>query len=71
MAASQHMRSKRGFPEVVVYQQLTKQVASNEVTDDNAVSKNNEMLSHTRIMANIRQKDETSVATVPTTSSQH
>ena len=59
LAASQHMRSKRGLPEVVVFQQLTQQVASDEVTDENAVSKNNEMLKHTQIKANIHQPDGT------------
>ncbi|MBO7045165.1 MAG: hypothetical protein J6W38_02270 [Prevotella sp.] len=58
-AATQHMRSKRGKPEVVVFQQLTQKVASDEVTNENAVVKNNEILRHTCIRSSFHQNNGT------------
>ena len=54
-AASQHMRSKRGKPEVVVFQQVAQSVNSDDVTDENAVEMNNEIVKHTQIRASIRK----------------
>lgn len=56
-AASQHMRSKRGQPEIVIYQQLTQTVNSEGVTNSNAVRKSLEAQKHTKIVASIREND--------------
>ena len=58
-SATQHARSKRGQHEVVVWQQLTQTVNSEEVNDENSVAINNELIKHTQIKASLRQADGT------------
>ena len=59
MAATQHMRSKRGEPEVVVYQQLTQTVDNATITDETSVNKNHEMMKNTIIRSSLHQPDGT------------
>lgn len=56
-AASQHMRSKIGRPEVVVYQQMVNAVDGTLVSDKTSVSLSNEQQQHTQIKAAFRQPD--------------
>lgn len=56
-AASQHMRSKRGTPEVVVYQQLSQAVNSSAVTDENAVALSAQMMKYTQIKSKVHQSN--------------
>ena len=56
-AATQHMRSKRGTPEVVVYQQMVQTVDNDEVNDKNAVRKNLEIQKHTKIVSSIHKSN--------------
>jgi hypothetical protein len=58
-SASQHMRSKRGKPEIVVYQQMAQTVSNSGVTDKNAVRRSLEAMKHTKIMASVRTGDGT------------
>ena len=58
-AATQHARSKRGQHEVVVWQQVTQAVNSDEVTDENAVAINSALMKHTQLKAAMRQVDGT------------
>ena len=59
MAAMQHMRSKRGESEVVVFQQLTETVDNDAINDENSLVKNQEILSKTIIRSTFRQQDGT------------
>jgi hypothetical protein len=55
--ASQHMRSKRGRPEIVVYQQTATAIDNGRVNDDNMVQLYNNSQRHTQIKASVRQAD--------------
>lgn len=57
--ARQHMRSKRGDHEIVVYTQTAQQVDNSAVTDDTAIELDNLMHEHFQIKASIRQSDGT------------
>lgn len=54
-AATNHMRSKRGNHDVVVYEQMNCIVESDKVDDDNALNANVEALKHSRIRAAFRE----------------
>ena len=53
--ATHHMRSKRGDKEVVVYEQLTRQIDAAEMNSEHAMSKSNELSASTRIMSRFKQ----------------
>ena len=55
IAASNHMRSKRGEYEVVVYEQISKKVDNDAISDDNVVSTSVDAMSTSRIHAAFRQ----------------
>ena len=55
--ATHHMRSKRGDFEVVVYEQLARQIDPAEMDADHALSKTNELAARTQIMSRIKQPD--------------
>lgn len=63
-AATQHMRSKIGNTEVVVYQQTTKTIDNAAVTDETAMAMDIDIANHSKIMAAIRQTDGTWKQTV-------
>ena len=56
-AATNHMRSKRGSHEVVVYEQMNYLVESDGVTNENALSTNIEAMAHSGIRATFRQNN--------------
>ena len=56
-AATNHMRSKRGNHDVVVYEQMNCIVESDKVSDSTALSTNVEALKHSRIRAAFREGD--------------
>ncbi len=56
-AATQHMRSKCGEKEIVVFQQYNETFDNDAVTDDNVVNTSLEKQKHTQIMASILQPD--------------
>ena len=58
LAASHHMRSKRGEYEVVVYEQVNKLFDNEAVTDDNALSTSMDAMGKSRILASLRKGDE-------------
>lgn len=57
MSATNHMRSKRGDHEVVVYEQTMKQIDNASVTDENALASSIELMQGTRIHAAFRDGD--------------
>lgn len=52
--AGNHMRSKRGDHEIVVYEEMTRTVEASELETENHVEKSNELGKQQRIMANVR-----------------
>ena len=54
MTASNHKYSKRGNSEIIVFEQISKTIDNNEITEDNALSKSNEIQQATRICAAMR-----------------
>lgn len=52
--AGNHMRSKRGDHEVVVYEEMTRVVEDSEMGTENKIEKANELGKQQRIMANVR-----------------
>lgn len=54
MSATNHMRSKRGDHEVVVYEQTMKKVDNASVTDENALAKSIDLMQGSRIHAAFR-----------------
>ena len=54
--ATRHMRSKRGEHEVVVFEQLGRQIDPNEINKESALSKTNELAARTRIVAMMRKQ---------------
>lgn len=58
-AAKQHMRSKRGDKEIVVYQQTSTAIDNAAVNDDTAAAIDADMQNHTQIKASIKQPDGT------------
>lgn len=58
LAATNHMRSKRGEYEIVAFEQMSETINSNDITDDNAVSKNSEIIQATHIRAAIRNTND-------------
>lgn len=62
-AAASHMRSKFGDYEIVAFEQMSKTINSDEINDDNVVSKNSEMMGKTRVMAAIHNTSNDSWTT--------
>ena len=54
LKAANHMRSKRGDHEIVVYEEMTRIVDDSELNTENAVDKANELSTQQRIVANVR-----------------
>ena len=54
--ATRHMRSKRGEHEVVVFEQLGRQIDPDELVPQSALSKTNELAARTKIMAVMRNQ---------------
>ena len=51
---TRHMRSKRGNHEIVVFEEIAQEVATDEVTSDKAMEKNNELSAHTFLAAVVK-----------------
>lgn len=58
-AANRHMRSKRCDKEIVVYEQLARQIDPAEMDPEHAMSKSNELSARNVIMSRIKQSDGT------------
>ena len=56
--ATRHMRSKRGEYEVVVFEQLGRQIDPEEMRSELALSKTNELAARTRIVSMMRKQGE-------------
>lgn len=54
MKAGNHMRSKRGDHEIVVFEEMTRTVEASELETENRVEKANELGKQQRIVANVR-----------------
>ncbi|MBQ6768994.1 MAG: hypothetical protein IJP46_10095 [Prevotella sp.] len=52
--ATNHMRSKRGEHEVVVFEEMTRSIEATEVDTENSVDKATELSTQQRIVANVR-----------------
>ena len=57
--AHNHMRSKHGNHEVVVYEEATQPIDAASLNDDNAAQQSADVNNHTRIMSAFRQNDGT------------
>ncbi len=57
--ARNHMRSKKGGNEVVVYEQATQTIDASHLDNDRAAEQSNNLANHTRIMSAFRQPDGT------------
>ena len=59
LLARNHMRSKKGENEVVVYEQMDRIIDTSNLNEEQAAEQSNDLTNHTRIMSAFRQPDGT------------